>query len=110
MKRAVLYFVLGVAISFALHFLVLGSQGWRLDLYDGVSFGLAWAIAYYLDDERFTLAQKFLLSFSAMILLVIVGSLIFDVERAVPSVIKFSTVFVGYYLIASFRRSKSLRN
>ena len=28
---------------------------------------------------------------------------------AVPSIIKFSTVFVAYYMIASFRESKSLR-
>ena len=50
------------------------------------------------------------LSFGAMALLVTVGALIFSLELAIPSIIKFSTVFVAYYLIASFRGSKSLRN
>lgn len=109
MKRTATYFVLGTGISFFLNYYLLGSQGWELDLYYGVSFGLAWSVAYFLDDERFKLAHKFLLSFTAMILLMVLGSIIFNLEKAIPSVIKFSTVFVAYYLIASFRTSKSLR-
>lgn len=109
MQRALSYFLLGTAISFLLNYFLLGSQGWKLDLFYGISFGLAWGIAYFLDDEKFTLAKKFIISFAAMGLMVLVGALIFDLEKAVPSVIKFSTVFVAYYLIASFRSSKSLR-
>lgn len=109
MKRAATYFVLGTGISFFLNYYLLGSQGWELDLYYGVSFGLAWSVAYFLDDERFKLSHKFLLSFTAMILLMVLGSIIFNLEKAIPSVIKFSAVFVAYYLIASFRTSKSLR-
>ena len=109
MQRALTYFLIGTAISFLLNYFLLGSQGWKLDLFYGISFGLAWGIAYFLDDKKFSLAQKFLISFLAMAILVVLGILIFDFEQAVPSVIKFSTVFVAYYLIASFRSSKSLR-
>ena len=109
MQRAIIYLLLGTAISFLLNYFLLGSQGWKLDLYYGLSFGSAWGIAYFLDNEKFSLPQKFLISFLAMAVLVAVGLLIFDFEQAVPSVIKFSTVFVAYYLIASFRSSKSLR-
>lgn len=109
MQRAIFYLLLGTIISFLLNYFILGSQGWELDLYYGLSFGSAWGIAYFLDDKKFSLAQKFLISFLAMAILVVLGILIFDFEQAVPSVIKFSTVFVAYYLIASFRSSKSLR-
>ena len=109
MQRAIIYLLLGTAISFLLNYFLLGSQGWKLDLYYGLSFGSAWGISYFLDNEKFSLPQKFLISFLAMAVLVAVGLLILDFEQAVPSVIKFSTVFVAYYLIASFRTSKSLR-
>ncbi|KMQ68659.1 hypothetical protein [Chryseobacterium koreense] len=109
MKRALIYFLLGTAISFLLNYFLLGSKGWQLELYYGCSFGAAWGIAYYLDNERFSLAMKFLISFAAMAVLVGAGMLIFGLALAVPSVIKFSTVFVAYYLIASFRATKSLR-
>lgn len=109
MQRALLYFIAGTAVSFLLNYFILGSQGWELDLFYGFSFGLAWGIAYFLDDVKFTLAQKFSISFIAMGLLAILGTMIFNFELAIPSVIKFSMVFVAYYLIASFRRSKSLR-
>ena len=65
--------------------------------------------AYFLDNAAFTLPQKLIYSFLPMILLLIAGTLIFNLELAVPSVIKFSMVFVAYYVIASFRPSKSLR-
>lgn len=109
MQKALLYFFAGTTISFLLNYFFLGSQGWELDLYYGFAFGFAWGIAYFLDDEKFSLAQKFLYSFSAMAILILIGTLIFNFELAVPSVIKFSLVFVAYYLIASFRSSKSLR-
>ncbi|MGA9213532.1 hypothetical protein [Kaistella sp.] len=109
MKRTLLYLIAGTVISFLLNYFLFGSQGWKLDLFYGFSFGLAWGIAYFLDDVKFSLAQKFSISFLAMGILAIIGTLIFNFELAVPSVIKFSMVFVAYYLIASFRSSKSLR-
>jgi hypothetical protein len=54
----------------------------------------------------FYIASKLGLSFVAMGILVLVGTLIFNLELAIPSILKFSTVFVAYYLIASFRANK----
>lgn len=110
MQRTLIYFLAGTAISFLLNYFLLGSQGWQLDLYYAVAFGAAWGIAYFLDDEKFSLFQKMRISFFSMIVLVIAGALLFNLELAVPSVIKFSMVFVAYYILASFKSSKSLRN
>ena len=110
MNRAFLYLLAGTIISFLLNYFLLGSQGWELDLYYGFAFGSAWGMAYFLDDTKFSLPQKLGISFLGMGLLVVIGLLIFDFEKAVPSVIKFSMVFVAYYLIASFKSSKSLRS
>ncbi|WHF53151.1 hypothetical protein QGN23_11990 [Chryseobacterium gotjawalense] len=109
MQRAFLYLFAGTALSFFLSYFLLGSQGWELDLYYGFAFGLAWGTAYFLDDPRFSLPQKLGISFLGMGLLILLGLFLFNLQLAVPSVIKFSMVFVAYYLIASFRRSKSLR-
>ena len=110
MKRALIYLLAGTLISFVLNYFLLGSEGWALDLYYGVAFGAAWGMAYFLDDEKFTLPQKLGISFLGMAVLVVVGIFLFDLEKAVPSVIKFSMVFVAYYVFASFKSSKSLRN
>ena len=110
MQRAIIYFLAGTFVSFLLNHFLLGSQGWALDLYYGFAFGAAWGMAYFLDDERFTLPQKLGISFLGMAVLVVVGIFLFDLEKAVPSVIKFSMVFVAYYIFASFKSSKSLRN
>lgn len=109
MQKALLYFLAGTAVSFLLNYFLLGSQGWELDLYYGFAFGSAWGMAYFLDDVRFSLPKKLGISFAAMFALILIGVLLFDLEKAVPSVIKFSMVFVAYYLIASFKSSKSLR-
>lgn len=109
MKKALLYLLAGTAVSFLLNYFLLGSQGWELDLYYGFAFGSAWGMAYLLDDSKFSLLQKLGISFVGMGLLVLIGLLLFTLELAVPSVIKFSMVFVAYYLIASFKSSKSLR-
>ena len=109
MQRVIIYFFAGIVISFLLNYFLLGSQGWALDLYYAIAFGAAWGMAYFLDDEKFTLAQKLGISFLGMGLLIIFGALLFDLEKAVPSVIKFSMVFVAYYVFASFKSSKSLR-
>ncbi len=80
-----------------------------LELYYAIAFGAAWGIAYYLDTPDFTLPKKLGLSFLAMAILVLIGTLLFKLELAIPSILKFSMVFVAYYVIASFRATKSLR-
>lgn len=109
MPKASLYFLVGTIASFLLNYFLLGSQGWALDLYYAVAFGAAWGTAHFLDSERFSLPQKLGISFLIMAVLVAIGAAIFNLELAVPSAIKFSLVFVAYYVIASFRASKSLR-
>jgi len=104
-----MYFALGTVISFLINYFFYSSENIGLDIYYAIAFGFAWGIAYYLDTPNFTLPQKLGLSFVAMGILVLIGTLIFNIELAIPSVLKFSTVFVAYYLIASFRGSKSLR-
>ncbi|MEY8761133.1 hypothetical protein [Chryseobacterium tongliaoense] len=110
MQKALIYFALGTVISFLINYFFLSTQNIGLELYYAAAFGFAWGLAYYLDTPNFTLPQKLGLSFAAMGILVLLGTLIFSLELAVPSILKFSTVFVAYYLIASFRGSKSLRN
>lgn len=109
MQKAVLYLFAGTGISFLLNYFLLGSQGWELDLYYGFAFGLAWGTAYLLDDEKFGLPQKLGYSFISMGILLLLGFLLFNSDLAVPSIIKFSMVFVAYYVFASFRKTKSLR-
>lgn len=109
MIKALLYFLLGTVCSFLLQYFLVGSQGWALDLYYAIAFGSSWGIAYFLDTPEITLPKKLGFSFIGMGILVGIGVLIFDLERAVPSILKFSMVFVAYYLLASFKRSKSLR-
>ncbi len=110
MQRGILYFILGTVISFLLNYFLLGSQGWQIDLYNGFAFGLGWGMAYFVDHPEWKLSKKMGISFLGIFVIVILGLLLFNFEIAVPSIIKFSTVFVAYYLIASFRESKSLRN
>ena len=110
MQKALIYFVLGTVVSFLINYFFLSSENIGLDLYYAVAFGFAWGLAYYLDTPGFTLPQKLGLSFAAMGALVLIGALLFGLKLAIPSMLKFSTVFVAYYLIASLRGSKSLRN
>ncbi len=109
MKKALLYFALGTVVSFLINYFFYSSENIGLDIYYALAFGFAWGIAYYLDTPDFTLSQKMGYSFSAMGALVMVGTLLFSLELAIPSILKFSTVFVAYYLIASFRANKTLR-
>ncbi|MDR6159770.1 hypothetical protein QF023_003286 [Chryseobacterium sp. SLBN-27] len=110
MKKALFYFLLGTVLSFLINYFFYSSENIGLDIYYAIAFGFAWGIAYYLDTPNFTLPQKLGLSFVAMGVLVLVGTLLFNLELAIPSVLKFSTVFVAYYLIASFRANKTLRD
>lgn len=109
-QRALLYFIAGTALSFLLQHFLLQSQGWEIDLYNGFAFGLGWAFAYLVDHPEWSLAKKLGISLIGIAAIVLIGFIFFSFETAVPSIIKFSTIFVGYYLIASFRESKSLRN
>ena len=109
MIRALLYFAIGTMASFLFQYFLLESQGWALDLYYATAFGSAWGIAYYLDSPDISLPKKLGFSFIAMGILAGIGVLIFNLELAIPSIIKFSMVFVAYYLLASFKGSKSLR-
>lgn len=109
MQKALMYFALGTVVSFLISYFFLSTENIGLDFYYAVAFGAAWGLAYYLDTPNFSLPKKLGLSFAAMAVFVLIGSLIFTIQLAVPSILKFSTVFVAYYLIASFRGSKSLR-
>lgn len=110
MLRTFTFLLAGTLISFLLNHYVLGSKGWPIDLYNGFAFGLGWAMAYFVDHPEWNLSKKLGISFIGIAIVVLLGFVFFDFETAVPSIIKFSTVFVAYYLIASFRESKSLRN
>lgn len=110
MIRAIIYFLAGTVVSLILNSLFAGSLGWKADLFHAVSFGLGWGLAYFVDRPLWPLVQKMGISFVGVALLLAIGLVFFNLEIAVSSVIKFSTVFVAYYLIASFRESKSLRN
>ena len=109
MQKALIYFTLGIVLSFLINYFFTSSENIALDIFYAIAFGLAWGLSYYLDTPKFTLIQKLLSSFAAMGLLVLAGAAIFNLELAIPAILKFSTVFVAYYLIASFRGSKSLR-
>lgn len=109
MKKAILYGGLGVVVSFLLSYF-LYSMGWQVDLYYAFAFGFGWGMAYYLDQPQWALAKKLGVSFVGIAVLVAVGFIFFDFEIAVPSILRYSTVFLVYYLLGSFRESKSLRH
>ena len=109
MVRIIIYLLAGTFISFLLNHYLLGSQGWHIDLYNAFAFGLGWGMAYFVDHPEWPLPKKMGISLLGIALLIIIGFMLFNFETAVPSIIKFSTVFVAYYLFASFRSSKSLR-
>lgn len=110
MKRALVFLVGGTLISFLFQFFVAGTGSAKVDFYYASAFGIGWALAYFVDRPDWALPKKMGFSFLGVILLVIIGLIFFDFEIAIPSIIRFSTVFVAYYLIASFRDSKSLRS
>ena len=109
MQRALIFFIIGTVASFVANFYFLESQGWPMDLYYSIAFGLGWGLAYYVDHPEWPLPKKLGISFVGVAVLVGIGLVLFNFIEAVPAIIKFSTVFVAYYLIASFKESKSLR-
>lgn len=110
MLKSILYLLIGTGVSFLINYLFIGSQGWEIDLYNAFAFGLGWGLAYFVDQPNWSLPKKLGISFLGIAVIVILGLLLFNFETAAPSIIKFSTIFVAYYLLASFRESKSLRN
>lgn len=110
MQKTILYFLLGTLSGYFINYFLYNSEHKGLDLFYAVGFGLGWAMAYYLDTPQYKLPIKMLISFVAMFLMVAVGSFIFDLQLAIPSLFHFATVFVAYYMIASMKDSKSLRN
>ncbi len=109
MIRAILYLFAGTAFSFLVNHFLTESQGWEKELYAGFAFGLGWALAYFVDHPEWALAKKLGFSFIGIVIIIIIGIILFDVTVMVPAVMRFSIVFVVYYLLASFRSSKSLR-
>lgn len=109
MKKSVLYLILGTTASFLFHNYIMSHGTWGVNLYYAFSFGLGWGLSYFVDRPEWKLSRKMGISFIGIAVLLILGFLFYDFEIAVPSIIRFSTIFVAYYLIASFRESKSLR-
>ena len=109
MVKALMYFVVGTLISFFLRRLTGSPVDFWVELYVASAFGIGWGLAYFVDHPDWPLPKKMGISFIGIIFLVVLGLLRFDFETAISSIIKFSTVFVAYYMIASFRESKSLR-
>lgn len=109
MQRALLYFLAGTAVSFLLYYFFVDTQNLGLNFYYSIAYGSAWGLAYYLDNPKFSLPLKLGVSLLGMAVLVIIGFFIFNPSLAVASILKFSMIFVAYYLLASFRPSKSLR-
>lgn len=109
MVKALMYFALGTAISFILRRITGSPVDFWVEFYIASAFGIGWGLAYFVDHPEWPLPKKMGISFIGIVFLVVLGLIFFNFETAVPSIIKFSTVFVAYYMIASFRESKSLR-
>lgn len=109
MLKSILFLIIGTTVSFLFNHYILETQGINIYLYNGFAFGLGWAMAYFVDQPKWILLKKLGISFIGIAILVVLGFIFFSFEIAIPSIIKFSMVFVAYYLIASLRESKSLR-
>lgn len=110
MKKTILYFLLGTLSSFVFnHWIMNASDSWKIDLFYSIAFGCSWGLAYYVDRPDWVLSKKMGISFVGIAIILAFGLMFFNLETALPSVVRFSTVFVAYYLFASFRETKSLR-
>lgn len=110
MKRAILFFLLGSISSFIFnHWIVNANENLWVNLFHSVAFGIGWALAYFVDRPDWSLSKKMGISLVGIAILLGVGFTFFNLETAVPAVIRFSTIFVAYYLFASFKETKSLR-
>lgn len=109
MKKSLIFVAVGTLLSFVLVHYFMPTRDLTLDWYYAFAFGWGWGFAYFLDRPDYRLAKKLNLSFIGVAILIAIGLPFFKVVDAIPSIIQFSIVFVGYYLLASFRESKSLR-
>ena len=75
MKRALIYTLAGTLISFFINHFLLRSGGLWLELFYGFAFGLAWGLAYYLDNPNLPLPKKLGISLGVMLVLVFIGKL-----------------------------------
>ncbi|QCX53358.1 hypothetical protein [Elizabethkingia sp. JS20170427COW] len=109
MKKASLILIIATLLSFLYHHYISSFGNWEQNLFYAFAFGLGWAMAYLLDTPQLSMPKKLGTSFIGMIILLVIGFAFFNFEIAVPSLFRFSIVFVTYYLLASFKASKSLR-
>ena len=109
MQKSILYLLAGTAISFIFNHFVMETKGWQAELYSSFAFGLGWAMVYFVDRREWPLMKKLGFSFVGMFIITLLGLLLFNVELMVPALMRFSLIFVAYYLFASFRSSKTLR-
>ena len=58
MKKAILYLLLGTAVSFPVPLFLSGFGKVSLDLYYAFAFGLGWGMAYFLDRPDFALPKN----------------------------------------------------
>lgn len=109
MKKAILYTLLGTTASFLFSYFLYFTN-WQVVLFQAFAFGFGWGMAYYVDHPDWKLSSKLGISFIGIAILIGIGLVFFEFEIAVPSVIRYSTVFLVYYLIGSFKDNKSLRS
>ena len=96
-------------ISFLLNYFLVSERQIGTEIYNACAFGFGWGLAYFVDRPEWKLQKKLGISLIGIVILVAIGLIFFNFETTIPSIIKFSTIFVAYYIIASFRESKSLR-
>ena len=109
MLRYVLLFAGALLLDGIIEYLTVGSLG-PVEGFKALSFASAALLSYYLDQPKMTLPVKLGLSVGAMVLIFLIGSWWLGMDVAVQGVMKFAMLFVAYYLLASFRSSKSLRS
>lgn len=109
MKRAILFLVLGTLLSTIFNYFMYPEATLGYVVYYGFALGLSVALSYYVDRPDWPLAKKMGISMLGIAVLLAIGLIFFDFETAVPSIFRFSTVFLIYYMMASFKDSKSLR-
>lgn len=111
MQRIILYGLIGFLIGFLLHLLFNGFSDITIySFFPPIAFGLAGATAYSVDRPDWKLSQKLGVSLGVAVLFFVFVWKFFNQESALEASIRYCLVFVFYNVIASFRKSKSLRN
>lgn len=104
----------GLAIVTTIIFFLVGliihpDNSWSLSLYFAVALGWALGIAGYLDTPHISLSTKLLRSMLALFALMGVGYIFWGSDTMMIGMMRYSMAFMLYYLVASFRSSKSLK-